>query len=77
MTEGNAREPIDTDGDVCIGFYSSGQFEFASSRRTGTDEVSIELHVEHVLHAGDLMTEVALDTHVENQVDLFVQYVRR
>ena len=48
--------------------------QIATTRRAGADEVSIEAFVEDRLHAGDVVAEVTLDAHVQNQIDFFLQH---
>ena len=52
-------------------------FEISAARCAGTDEVGIEVPLQHLFHAGDLMIEVGLHTHVENQIHLFFEHPDR
>ena len=75
VAEGHARQPIDADGYVGVGLEAPGQVEIAAARRAGAYEIGVVSHVEHFLHARDLVVEMGVDAHVQDQVDLFLQHL--
>ena len=77
VAEGDARQPIDADGDVFVHLVAARQLEVPSPRRAGANEIGIEVHIQHRFHAGDFVAEMTLNAHVEDQVHLLLQHVRR
>ena len=76
VAERDAAEPVDADGDVRVHLLTPRQVEIAPAWRPGAHEVGVVVHIEHFLHARDLVAVVGVDPHIDDQIHLFFQHVR-
>ncbi|GBF30345.1 hypothetical protein MnTg04_00286 [bacterium MnTg04] len=76
MLERDRFQPIDS-YIYTVAVVAARDFQVAATRRARTDKYRIEILLEQVFHAGDLVTEPQIRAHVHDHVDFFVQHLGR
>ena len=76
VAERDRFQPVDTDMNA-IGFVSSGNLQVLAPRRAAAHEDRVKSLFEQRFHARDRRVVTDVDTHVENDVDLFIEHACR
>ena len=72
VAEGNARQPIDADVDVCRSFLAAGNIEVTPARRAAADEDRIKALAEQRLQAVDVLAGAKRHAETEDVADFLV-----
>ena len=77
VLEGDAGQPVDAQVHMIAGILQAGQVEALAARSAGTDKHRVVILVQYFPQAVHLYVEGGVHTHVENVIDLLVQYAQR